>query len=394
MKNFIEETGTRVRLEEGNHVIERLLLSCYFDPGIATKELARRTMLPVPVAAAIKKELIRAGALIQKNGVQCTSEAREWIEQVRGYSGLNKLFYLEIMEISMDDLSGHPVLAEILAILEDIFRMRPQVNVQIDQSKCTPETSLRRAILCLRHHSLIGKRILCIGDDDLVSISLGILLKFLFPSKKKLPAQIDVVDVDERFIGHILEIANRENLPIHCHHWDLRQPLPNKLYQKYDCFFTDPPYTLQGMSLFVSRGITALRKLKGLPIFLSFAHKSPDFMLSMHREFVRMGLTVDATLPRFNEYEGAEMIANRSQMIVLKTTGLTHPDITDCFADALYTGEVKRTLRTYRCKQCDHLLQVGIQGDVPTIEVLKNQGCPCCKHDMFQLVEKKVISLS
>lgn len=146
MQDFIEQTGTRVRLEEGNHVIERLLLSCYFDPGIATKELARRTLLPVPVAAAIKKELIRAGALIQKNGVQCTSEAREWIEQVRGYSGLNKLFYLEIMEISMDDLSGHPVLAEILAILEDIFRMRPQVNVQIDQSKCTPETSLRRAV--------------------------------------------------------------------------------------------------------------------------------------------------------------------------------------------------------------------------------------------------------
>lgn len=394
MKDFIEETGAHVKLEEGNQVIERLLLSCYFDPGIATKELARRTLLPVPVAAAIKKELIRAGALIQKNGVQCTVEAREWIEQVKGFSGLNKPFYLQMMEISMDDLRGHPVLAEILGMLEDIFRFRPQVNVQIDQSKCTPETSLRRAILCLRHHSLIGKRILCIGDDDLVSISLGILLQFLFPSKKKLPAQIDVVDVDERFISHILEIANRRSLPVHCHHWDLRQPLPSKLYQKFDCFFTDPPYTLQGMSLFVSRGITALRKKKGMPIFLSFAHKSPDFMLSMHREFVRMGLTVDVTLPSFNEYEGAEMIANRSQMIVLKTTGLTHPDITDCFADALYTGEVKRTLRTYRCKRCDHLLHVGFQGDVPTIEMLKNQGCPCCKHDLFELVEKKVIPLS
>ncbi|QRG68471.1 hypothetical protein [Brevibacillus choshinensis] len=31
-------------------------------------------------------------------------------------------------------------------------------------------------------------------------------------------------------------------------------------------------------------------------------------------------LTAGTTLPRFNEYEGAEMIANRSQMIILKTT--------------------------------------------------------------------------
>jgi N4-bis(aminopropyl)spermidine synthase len=391
MINYIEAAGSRVKLEEGNLVIEKLLLSCYFKPGIATKELARRTLLPVPVATAIKKELMRAGALIQKSGVHCTAEAKEWIEEARGFSGLDKALYLQIMDSNMDDLRSQPEMVEILQKLEDIFMQRPQVNVQIDQSKCTPETSLRRAILCLRHHSLIGKRILCVGDDDLVSISLGLLLQCLFPDARRQQAQIDVVDLDERFLRQIEEIAAREKLPVQCRHLDLREPLPLDLHLQYDCFFTDPPYTLQGMSLFVSRGIAALKKMKGLPIFLSFAHKSPDFMLAMHREFVRMGLTVHTTLPHFNEYEGAEMIANRSQMIVLKTTGLTNPEITDAFADALYTGEVKRTLRTYRCKQCDHAIHVGIQGDVATIEELKNQGCPACKHDIFQLVEKKHI---
>lgn len=57
-----------------------------------------------------------------------------------------------------------------------------------------------------------------------------------------------------------------------------------------------------------------------------------------------MGLTVGATLPRFYEYVGAEMIANRSQMFVLKTTEQTAPEYTGSFRDALYTGEVKRTL--------------------------------------------------
>lgn len=44
--------------------IERFLIECYLNPGISTKGLARATLLPTPVAAAIKKELIRAGALV------------------------------------------------------------------------------------------------------------------------------------------------------------------------------------------------------------------------------------------------------------------------------------------------------------------------------------------
>lgn len=40
-------------------------------------------------------------------------------------------------------------LIDLLPILEEFLSQRPSVDVQIDQSKCTPETSLRRAILCL-----------------------------------------------------------------------------------------------------------------------------------------------------------------------------------------------------------------------------------------------------
>jgi predicted methyltransferase len=94
-------------------------------------------------------------------------------------------------------------LADILLLLEDLFQSRPQVNVQIDQSKCTVKTSLARAILCLRDHSLIGKRILCVGDDDLVSVSLGFLLKQLFPNASHSKATIEVVDIDDRFLCYI-----------------------------------------------------------------------------------------------------------------------------------------------------------------------------------------------
>ncbi|MED4752695.1 bis-aminopropyl spermidine synthase family protein [Brevibacillus choshinensis] len=385
MKNYIDIASAHIRLEEGTPVIEQFLLECYMDPGISTKELARATLLPVPIAAAIKKELIKAGALTQANGVHCTVEGKAWIEKEWGFSGINKNLYKELMA---NGAESHPDLADTLVVLRDIMSLRPQVNVQIDQSKCTAETSLRRAILCLKQHSLVGKRILCVGDDDLVSVSIGLLLQRLFPNGKHFRTAIHVTDIDERFLGYIREMAQREKLPIQCHHHDLRQPLLEHMHGQYDCFFTDPPYTLQGMTLFVSRGISALKQRKGLPIFLSFAHKSPTFTLAMQREFIRMGLTTGMTIPSFNEYEGAEMIANRSQMIILKTTDQTTPECTDVFVDALYTGEVKRTLRIYRCKQCGKKVEVGVQGDVSTIEQLKNQGCLCCKNDTFDMLER------
>lgn len=162
---------------------------------------------------------------------------------------------------------------------------------------------------------MIGKKILCVGDDDLVSVSIGLLLHRLFPDRGHTSTHVDVLDIDERFLNYIETIAQKWGLPIRCHRIDLREQLPENLHEQFDCFFTDPPYTLQGLVLFVSRGIQALKREKGLPIFRSFAHKSPDFMLAMQREFVRMGLTVNANFPQFNAYEGAEMIANRSQMV-------------------------------------------------------------------------------
>ncbi|UNK15815.1 hypothetical protein MNQ98_14690 [Paenibacillus sp. N3/727] len=135
-----------------------------------------------------------------------------------------------------------------------------------------------------------------------------------------------------------------------------------------------------------------MKREKGLPIFLSFAHKSPAFMLFMQREFLRMGLTVSAYFPQFNAYEGAEISANRSQMFILQTTDQTKPEYSEKFTDALYTGEVKLTLRTYRRKQCLREMYVGINGEFATIEELKNEGCMGCGNDTFEMIAKKRVS--
>ncbi|MEF7441608.1 bis-aminopropyl spermidine synthase family protein [Paenibacillus lautus] len=388
MMNYIEEVKTKVRLQEGVQVIEQLLVASYMWPGISTKELARHTYLPVPITAAIKKELIKAGALIQERGVRCTSAGKLYVEQQLGYGGIDIDLYQTLLAGEAD---WRTELSDVLARLTEILDQRPQVDVQIDQSQCTVETSLRRAILCLREHSLIGKNILCVGDDDLVSISLGLLLKRLFPNAKEQRAGLTVMDIDERFLRFIGDMAAIEDISVTCRHVDLRRPLPQEWTGQYDCFFTDPPYTLQGLTLFLSRGLSALKPEKGCPIFLSFAHKSPDFTWSMQREFVRMGLSVRQVKLHFNQYIGAQMIGNSSQMIVLTTTEFTEPPIKGSFEDELYTSEVRRTVRTYRCTQCQSELQVGVQGDFITIEDLKKQGCPVCANLTFTWLAKKTI---
>lgn len=388
MRNLIDIANEGVRLEEGISVIEQLLLECYLNPGISTKELARKALIPIPTAAAVKRELIKVGAIVQDKGARCTVKGKAWVEEQCGYRGIHRNLYQELMVL---ENGVHPELHHVLADLREIMNHRPQADTRIDQSKCTPETSLRRAMLCLRQQFLIGKQIMCVGDDDLVSVSIGLLLQALFPDGRHSKTTVYVVDMDERFLHYIHDVAQQKRLPIQCIKHDLREPLPANLQGKFDCFFTDPPYTLQGMSLFVSRGISTLRKRKGLPIFLSFAHKSPDYMFTMQREFLRMGVTTTATLPRFNEYEGAEIIANRSQMIILKTTERTIPECLGPFMDALYTGEVRQTIRTYKCKQCGNKISVGSQCEMATIEQLKQRGCHSCGNDTFDFLNKKAL---
>ena len=385
-QNYLEKVYEKVNLEEGETVIEQILLEVYFHAGVSTKELARKSLLPVPLVAAIKNEFMKAGILVQDRGVRLTEAGSDYIEKSLGFQGINRDFYTQLFSDSKTGLEQE------IGRLRQYFNARPQVDVTIDQSKATPATSLNRAVLCLRNHALIGKKILCVGDDDLVSVSLGFLLKKLYANIQDCRTQIQVVDIDGRFLEFIGEIARAEELPVVTHSIDLRQPLPSKLQQQFDCYFTDPPYTIPGLNLFLSRGISALKPKVGLPVFLSFAHKSPDFTLQIHQELQRMGLATTQVIPRFNEYEGAEIIGNTGQMIILRTTRQTRPVIGEAFNEAIYTGELKKTLRIYQCKECGNLIKVGFGEEFTTIETVKEKGCPVCESSVFDRVERTIIS--
>jgi len=386
MPNYIEKINNNVNIEEGKKAIENILITIYLKEGVSTKELAKKNLLPIPIAAAIKKEFIKKGLVIQDRGVRLTEKGRHFVEEVLGFNKINKDLYMKLL---MEPWVEHSEVIEIKEKLQETFNNRPQVDVTIDQSKSSIDTSLKRAILCLKNHGLVGKRILCLGDDDLVSISLGYLLKKLFNDSIHHNTKITVMDIDKRIINYISNIVVQESLPINCEYVDFSEPLDNDFKNQFDCFFTDPPYTIEGMNIFLSRGIEALMDDSGLNIYFSYAHKSPDFQLTMQKYFLSMGLTVSEIIPRFNTYEGASIIGNTGQMIILKTTNATKALIKDPYKGALYTGELKETVRYYRCRQCSEILRVGRSEKFNTIEILKSKGCYKCNSQVFDLIKRK-----
>ena len=225
---------------------------------------------------------------------------------------------------------------ELLERVREIWAGRPDVDVTLDQSHATPETALQRAVYLFEHDALEGRDLLVLGDDDLTSIAVCLLAQEL---ECRL-GSITVLELDERLVEFISENAGAMG-PVEAVRHDLRAPLPGDLLSRFDAFFTDPPYTLAGLELFVSRGVSALRPEPGKQGFICFGHRDPRESAQAVRLVVDMGLGPAEVLPAFNRYEGAQVLAGISQMIRTVSTGELCPAVIGEHQGPLYTAECR-----------------------------------------------------
>jgi S-adenosylmethionine decarboxylase proenzyme len=369
-----------------------VLGSLYFHAPVSTKTLARTSLLPVPVATAIKKEAIKLGIVAQQNGVVLTDLGKKYLEEKYGYDGLDLEQYEKWKSIAKttDRMAADPI-ASLIEPLHRIYAGRPQVDVTLDQAYATPLTGIRRALLALDHDALLGKKLLCVGDDDLVSVAIGFLLRILYSDFSKNKTQIYVLEKDHRLAAYIQETAQLHNLPITCVETDLRDPLPIHVVGHFDAFYTDPPYTIEGLSLFLSRGIGGLKKEKGLPVFLSFGQKPNEDIYRMQEVFLAHGLILTGIYDGFNQYEGASLYGNVSRMLVLETTDHTKAVIPVTLAgkEKIYTGDYRQVGTKYRCRSCGLEIITGKGELFLTIEKAKEKGCPTCGEKVFDQVADK-----
>jgi len=376
---ILETIYQNVNIKEDITIIKQyvFLVLCY--PRISVKELAHHLFLPVPIISAIKNELKKKNIIMNSNGMVVTTKGELIIRQELKIEALDIKRYLQV--ISMEN--SH----EIFQDIAEIYQNRPEVDVTIDQSKCTIETAFKRACYLLQKQEIIAGSLLCIGDDDLVSVACAFLYDYITNGNGK-DFHITIVDKDVRICDYITEISQNHQLPITCIQHDLREPIPKTLSNKFNSMITDPPYTINGLQLFIQRGLPCLKRNREVSIFLSYPYKSFDHRLMIHQFLTANRIVIDSMKEGFNHYEGAQIIGGVSDFYHLKT--IIETEIIDDVAptEKIYTREQNPKIRTYQCMQCQQVYQVGKSQEFETIEQLKNKACPSCSYTKFKLLKK------
>jgi len=402
-QKLLRTVAERAQLREGPQGVEDALRAIYRAQSSQAAEpltariLARMVRLPVPVLTALRRELEKEGIVEPGPHIALTAEAFQSIGQDWGWSvtapehsdAENKV-ECEVCQGTGVAPSG-PAWDSVLKALRRHFESNPRVDVALDQSHCTPETNLRRAALMYEQGALAGKHVLVLGDDDSVSAAVALAGKALSP-EGKLARRIVAVDTDNRILTHLRDVAVAEGVIIGLVRHDLRKPLPRDLQGQFDTVSTDPPYTLAGLQLFLSRAVQAINP-EGGRIYLHFGHRPPEEQLEVQRAIAQMCIVIQQIVPNFNEYVGAGVLAGVSDLYVLAVTEVASPLIEGDYEGPIYTGQVRPTLRTYVCTNCGTQVTVGGEagGRFATIEKLKEAGCPTCGEHTFRLVSRRRI---
>ena len=232
-------------------------------------ELSRRLGLPVKKVMDmlwfLRLEKIENNDLVRETGVaknvltQVKGGLKDLLEPASSNTALNdhgrdivgKLFSgsYDPEESMWEFLEENSQFSEVVNLLIGYKNLRAEPKREYDQFTATLETTARRAMLLNFFEDVKGKRILFLGDDDFTSVAVSHIGK---------PARACVLDIDPRILDGIKEASAGEKLDIETVKYDARKSLPNELRGKFDVVFTDPPYTTEGVSLFLSRAIEAL----------------------------------------------------------------------------------------------------------------------------------------
>ena len=381
--SILDLIAQATRLREGSAGVQALLRAVYRAGSLRLQDAAREARLPLPVASAVRRELEKAGLLERKQGLTLTGDGREFVERDLGMRTQ--------LDITCATCAGHGIVipdslqAEVERLAQ-IIAGAPSVDVTLDQAPCSPDTAMRRALLMLQNGALEGKRVLLLGDDDSVSIAIGLLGRALRRNdltKADLTRGVTVIDADERRLSFLRDAAAREQLALETVHHDLRRPLPAALVRSFDVIETDPPYTLEGARLFLARGCEALTAAADGHCFFSFTHWPASQMLELQKVFTELGLAVKAVWPNFNRYAGAAVLGNLGQLIELVHVGGGAAELPD-FGGPLYTAEINPRQRVYACADCGREIVLGQDGIPATIEDAKVLGCRGCGGHVFR----------
>jgi N4-bis(aminopropyl)spermidine synthase len=373
---IVTEVAAAVALAEGESGVRDVLRVIARSEPVATSQVSRMAELPVPIVTAVCNELRKRGVVDRTRPVALTAAARELL--AAGGSHL-------VADCPTCGGLGLVIPADLKALadeLEPAAAGAPQARMDLDQTHCTVATKLHRVLKLHDVGALDGKDIILIGDDDLVSVAIA---RFAALTGAAAIRTLAVVDTDPAVLAWIGEQAAGTGVPVTLVEHDLRQPLPAALTGAFDVACTDPPYTVPGAELFLSRAVAALRERPGGHVFFSFGARRPAETLATQRLITDLGLVTRSLTPNFNSYLGAGILAGSSHLYHLRSTDQTTPLVTGEYDGPLYTADTRtEQTRPYRCAACGEVYVVGAGARWATIADLKAAGCPGCGGTTFR----------
>lgn len=289
-------------------------------------------------------ELVRRTGLTKEILKQFKSSLSNLLEP----AGEDNIKLNELGKETLSKLELKPYAWSLVTVMEpkvesELKELRIKHNMdpkrEFDQFFATEQTSVAKATIIKEKGMLQDKNIALLGDDDLVSITLG----KMFPHYNR----ITVYDVDNRILDPINSIATSEGLKnISTKTYDARKPLKSEDIGKYDVVMIDPPYTPAGIALFLRRSIELLGKpndSSGKYIFLCYNNslRSPEKSLKIQEIIQQYNLLIEDKIDKFNRYYGAEAIGSTSSMYVLKITPQTRA-YDNYLDEAIYTFENRK----------------------------------------------------
>ena len=221
----------------------------------------------------------------------------------------------------------HPTLPHLRTILSE----RPAPDRHLDHIGATPITALKRALFLTDQYDLSGSSVLLLGDHDMTSIALALLKPSLV---------LSVADVDERLLSYIDRFNAAHGTHIRTFFADFRIELPSSLQNQFDLVFTDPPYSQDGVGLFLQRAICALNERDFTRIVLAYGYGEQQTSLGYKVQSVlhQLRLLNEAIWPRFNHYTGAPSLGQRSDLYILRPTRRSMAAAQrQSFGNAIYT---------------------------------------------------------
>ncbi len=376
LEDCCRQLASATRLQEGPDGVESLLRVIHRCQPISPKDTAAQLGWPIPLVSALRRELEKMGWLIRKGGMTLSAEAAGWLDSLWGSPSVpagagpgttepedgnpesdeedpyleeaddedspSTLDYIPLTHIGSASQEEPDAFRE---MLEEIFEERPAAEPRWDQSHATIDTVLRRAELFIDHGYIQGKRILFLGDDDLTSLVSLLMVRQRFGEAVLRGCSAVVVEIDPNLVEFIGEMALGEDLPLAVLQGDLRDGLPRALADAMDFFFTDPPYTPNGVDLFLSRGCQALAPQGSRKGCLAVPLSPPELQQSTQKSLIEKGFVIDYLDPFFNEYLGATMQGGVSALYGLTQIRSSHTTTKEGWGNIYTAGQKKKNAR-------------------------------------------------